>query len=176
VARVRGGPKQRHGIVDRHGQGSSGGVLAGVSVGAVNPATGTSQSSVTGSSGEWTLAGLPVGRYELTFELNGFKKLTRSNVLVEAVVTRQLNVTLDVGAMTEQITVSADAPLVVANTASTYRRLAAEELTQIPRPPQLPHLLSAEAGVSAISRRSHQWNRQHLPVGQRHARPARPVL
>jgi Carboxypeptidase regulatory-like domain len=128
----------------------SGGVLPGVSVVAVNPATGVSQSGVTGSSGEWTLAGLPVGRYDLSFELNGFKKLTRSDVLIEAVVTRQLNVTLDVGAMTEQVTVSADAPLVVANTASTYRRLAAEELTQIPTSTRsFTHLLSAEAGVSA---------------------------
>ena len=96
----------------------SGAVLPGVTVLALNPETGVSQSTVTGSSGEWTVASLPVGRYGLTFELSGFKKLTRSDVQVEAVVTRQLNVTLEVGAMTEQITVSGDAPLVVANTAA----------------------------------------------------------
>jgi len=129
---------------------ASGGVLPGVTVLATNPETGVSQSTVTGSSGEWTVAALPVGRYELNFELGGFKKLTRSDVLIEAVVTRQLNVTLEVGAVTEQVTVSGDAPVVVANTAATYRRLNAEELTLVPTSTRsFTHLLSAEAGVSA---------------------------
>ncbi len=128
----------------------SGGVLPGVTVLAASPETGVSQSAVTGSSGEWTVAALPVGRYHLTFELNGFKKLTRSDVLIQAVVTRQINVTLDVGSMTEQVTVSGDAPVIVANTAATYRRLNADELTQVPTSTRsFTHLLSAEAGVSA---------------------------
>ena len=128
----------------------SGAVLPGVTVVASNPDTGVTQSTVTGSAGEWTVASLPVGRYGLTFELSGFKKLTRSDVQVEAVVTRQLNVTLDVGAMTDQVTVSGDAPLVVANTSATYRRLNAEELTLVPTSTRsFTHLLSAEAGVSA---------------------------
>src|SRR5688572_12584358 len=109
----------------------SGGVLPGATVRAVNPATGVSQSTVAGSSGDWTIPSLPVGRYDIGFELDGFKKLTRSDVLVEAAVTRRINVTLDVGSVSEQVTVNADAPLVVANTAATYRRLAAEELTQV---------------------------------------------
>lgn len=129
---------------------SSGGVLPGASVRAVSPATGVSQSTVAGSSGDWTIPSLPVGRYELSFELDGFKKLTRGDVLVEAAVARQLNVTLEVGSLSEQVTVNADAPLVVANTAATYRRLAAEELTQVPTSTRsFTHLLSAEAGVSA---------------------------
>ncbi len=105
---------------------------------------------MTGTSGDWTIAALPVGRYELTFELSGFKKLTRSDVQVEAAVTRQLRVVLEVGTLSEQVTVSADAPILVANTAATYRRIAAEELTQVPTSTRsFTHLLSAEAGVSA---------------------------
>ena len=128
----------------------SGGVLPGATVRATNPGTGVSQSTVTGTSGEWTIAALPVGRYDVTFELDGFKKLTRGDVQVEAVITRQLRVVLEVGSLTEQVTVSADAPLVVANTAATYRRLAAEELTKVPTSTRsFTHLLSAEAGVSA---------------------------
>jgi hypothetical protein len=128
----------------------SGAVLPGVTVLATNPDTGVSQSTVTGSSGEWTVASLPVGRYGVSFELSGFKKLTRSEVLVEAVVTKQINVTLEVGALTDQVTVNADAPVVVANTAATYRRLNADELTLVPTSTRsFTHLLSAEAGVSA---------------------------
>jgi hypothetical protein len=128
----------------------SGAVLPGVTVVVASPDTGVSQSVVTGSSGEWMVASLPVGRYGLTFELSGFKKLNRSDVLVEAVVTRRLNVTLEVGALSEQVTVQADAPVVVANTAATYRRLNADELTLVPTSTRsFTHLLSAEAGVSA---------------------------
>ena len=108
---------------------SSGGVLPGASVRALSPDTGVSQSTVAGSSGDWTIPALPVGRYELTFELDGFKKLSRGDVLVEAAVTRQLNVALEVGSLSEQVTVNADAPIVVANTAATYRRLAEEALS-----------------------------------------------
>ena len=71
--------------------------------------TGGSRSAVSGASGEWTVASLPVGRYSISFELSGFKKLTRGDVLVEAVVTRRVNVTLEVGALTDQVTVNADA-------------------------------------------------------------------
>ena len=47
----------------------SGGVVPGVTVLVTSPGTGVSQSAVTGAAGEWTVAALPVGRYELTFEL-----------------------------------------------------------------------------------------------------------
>jgi hypothetical protein len=128
----------------------SGARLPGVTVLVASPDTGVSQSTVTGAAGEWTLASLPVGRYGLTFELSGFKKLTRNDVLIEAVVTRQVNVALEVGALTDQVTVIADAPVVVANTAATYRRLNADELTLVPTSTRsFTHLLSAEAGVSA---------------------------
>ena len=128
----------------------SGAVLPGVTVVATNPETGVSQSAVTGTSGEWTVAALPVGRYSVAFELSGFKKLMRGDVQVEAVVTRQINVTLEVGALTDQVTVTGDTPVVVANTAATYRRLSAEELTLVPTSTRsFTHLLSSEAGVSA---------------------------
>ena len=117
------------------------------------------------------MSALPVGRYKLSFELNGFKKYTRSDVLIEAVVTRQLNITLEVGAMTEQVTVSGDAPLVVANTAATYRRLAADELTQIPTSTRsFTHLLvGGGRRQQRVATGAHQRHRQHLAVGQRHA-------
>ena len=129
VAVARVGAEQCHRLADRDRDRSKRRRLAGGTV-RTNPETGRVAVDSDRLAGEWTIAALPVGRYELTFELDGFKKLTRSDVLVEAGVTRQLNVTLEVGAMTEQVTVSADAPLVVANTAATYRRLDAEELTQ----------------------------------------------
>jgi hypothetical protein len=51
---------------------SSGGVLPGVVVVATSRQTGFSQQAVTGTSGEWRLSSLPVGTYEIAFELEGF--------------------------------------------------------------------------------------------------------
>ena len=111
---------------------SSGGVLPGASVVVTNRETNVARSSVSSGAGEWTIPTLPVGRYDVAVELDGFKKSTQSDVQVEAGVARQLNVTLQVGALTENVTVQADVPLVVTTTAATFRRIAAEELTEVP--------------------------------------------
>ena len=90
---------------------ASGGVLPGVTVLAVNVATGVTQQTVTSESGDWRLAALPTGTYEVSFELDGFKKLVRSGVNVEAAVTHSVPVRLDIGGLTETIRVTADAAL-----------------------------------------------------------------
>jgi hypothetical protein len=127
-----------------------GGVLPGVSVVARASGTGLAQETVTGASGEWRIPSLPVGLYEITFELAGFRKLVRNTVNVEAAVTRSLEITLEVGAVSESVTVSADAPLLTPTTATTARSLTAAELEAIPTSTgSFTHLLSAEAGVSS---------------------------
>ena len=88
---------------------TSGGVLPGVTVVAVNVGTGVTQQTLTGASGDWRLAALPTGTYEVVFELDGFKKLVRSGISVEAAVTRSVPVRLEIGGLTEEIRVTADA-------------------------------------------------------------------
>ncbi len=129
---------------------ASGGVLPGVTVLAVNVATGVTQQTVTSESGDWRLAALPTGTYEVSFELDGFKKLVRSGVNVEAAVTRSVPVRLDIGGLTETIRVTADAALLNVTTPATARRLSGEELEVIPTSTgSFTHLLSSEAGVSS---------------------------
>ena len=128
----------------------SGGVLPGASVSVTNQATGLVQSAVSASAGEFTVSTLPVGRYEVNVELDGFKKTTQRDVLVEAGVARRVNVTLQVGTMSENITVQANEPVIVSTTAATFRRIDAEQLTQVPTSTRsFTHLLSSEAGVSS---------------------------
>ncbi len=129
---------------------ADGGVLPGATVTATQPATGLVRSSVTASQGEWTLPTLPPGEYTLTFELASFKRLVRPGVVVESGVPRSVNVTLELGAVSESITVSVGADLLAATTATTFRRLSADDLTMIPTTTRsFTHLLSSEAGVSA---------------------------
>lgn len=59
----------------------SGSVLPGVQVEAKSPALGEdSRSTVTNTAGQFTIAGLPPGRYSLTFRLSGFTTTTSDDI------------------------------------------------------------------------------------------------
>ena len=129
---------------------AAGGLLPGVTVTAMLAQAGVTRTAVTGGQGEWTLPTLPPGEYTLTFELASFKKQVRPNVLVEAGVPRSVNVTLEIGAISESITVTGGVELLTPTTSTAFRRLSAEELTLVPTTTRsFTHLLSSEAGVSA---------------------------
>ncbi len=129
---------------------SSGAVLPGVTVVAKQASTGLTQQTVSGANGDWRVPTLPVGLYEVSFELDGFRKFTRTGVTVEAAVTRALDTTLQIGTVSEAITVTADATLLTLTTAATSRSLTSAELQAVPTSTgSFTHLLSAEAGVSA---------------------------
>ena len=128
----------------------SGGVLPGVTVIAKGAQTGFTQQTVSGGTGDWRIPGLPSGSYEVSFELDGFKKLVRSGITVEAATMRSVPVTLEVGGLTETVQVSGDAALLTVTTAATSRSLTAAELEAVPTSTgSFTHLLSSEAGVSA---------------------------
>ena len=128
----------------------SGGVLPGVTVTAKSAQTGLTQQTVSGGAGDWRIPGLPVGSYEVSFELEGFKKLVRSGITVEAATIRSVPVTLEVGGLTETVQVAGRRAAADATTAATSRSLTAAELQAVPTSTgSFTHLLSSEAGVSA---------------------------
>jgi hypothetical protein len=129
---------------------TSGAVLPGVVVVATNSQTGATQQSVSGTDGEWRITGLPVGSYEVTFELDGFKKLVRNGITLDAGSVRTVPVSLEVGAVTEVVQVTADARLLAVASAAAARSLTAAEIEAVPTSTgSFTHLLSSEAGVSA---------------------------
>ncbi len=87
-----------------------GGVVPGVTVTVTNQATQQARSSVTDGSGFFTLPLLEPSRYDITAELDGFKKVTRQNVQLDAGASLTLDFALETGAMTEVVNVTADAP------------------------------------------------------------------
>ena len=128
----------------------SGAAVPGVTVTATNPATSETRVAVTGVEGFYQLAALPPGRYELSFQLEGFKTMTRSDILVEAAVPRAVNVTLEVGGLSEIVRVEAGSPILNVTNPTVSRRLGSEEITAVPSSTRnFTHLLTATAGVSA---------------------------
>src|SRR5262249_38220381 len=87
---------------------TSGGVLPGVTVTITNLETGAERSVVTNENGFYRALLLPLGRYRVVVELPGFKKYEESGVRIGAGQTAVVNATLNVGQVSEAITVSAE--------------------------------------------------------------------
>ena len=87
---------------------AQGGIVPGVTVTLTSTQTQQVRSTVTDGSGFYTFPNLTAGRYEISAELSGFKKTSRSNVQLDAAGAVQLDFTLETGALTEEVTVTAE--------------------------------------------------------------------
>ena len=83
--------------------------VAGATVTARNMDTGLTSSAATTSAGLYALPNLPPGRYALTVESKNMKKYTREGVTVPTNSTVVVDMQLQLGAVTETVTVTADA-------------------------------------------------------------------
>jgi hypothetical protein len=122
--------------------------LPGVTVTATNNATGLQRVAVTDTTGSFRFALLPVGTYTVVAELEGFGRVTTTNVDIDVARDRNLPVTLRPAAVQESITVTADAPL-VATTASIGTTVSQQELENLPlNGRQFANLASLAPGTS----------------------------
>src|SRR5437762_8590971 len=85
---------------------SSGAVVPGVQVQAVNAATGLVRTSATSEQGDYALPALLPGEYQVSVEAAGFERIVRS-VIVEAGGTTTVNFDLRVGELKESVTAEA---------------------------------------------------------------------
>jgi hypothetical protein len=91
----------------------SGAVLPGVTVTATSPALQVpSVTSVTNEQGEYRLAPLPVGLFELNYDLSGFRPAQRQAVRLTVGFTARVDVALGLATVAETVTVSGAAPVV----------------------------------------------------------------
>ena len=67
--------------------------------------------AASSATGNYTIAQLPVGTYQLTASVTGFKQYVRTGITVMVAQTLRIDIPLEVGNITETVTVSADAPL-----------------------------------------------------------------
>ena len=86
-------------------QDASGAIVPGAAVIVANTGTGQSRSTTTNATGVYLLADLLQGQYDLTVTANGFRSYTRKGVEVTVNTVRREDVPLQVGQVTEGITV-----------------------------------------------------------------------
>ena len=110
----------------------SGAVLPGSRVVAAHPASGAVVERITDGEGRFFLPGLATGEWTVTAELPGFQRSTQSGIRLEIGRTFQLEFTLALGAVTEQVTVEVTAPLLQTTTAEISDVIETREIEQIP--------------------------------------------
>jgi hypothetical protein len=110
----------------------SGSLIAGAKVTATNKATGLVRESTTTDGGVYTLVRLPVGDYDLKFEFQGFKTLSRPNVPLTVGAVLTVDVTLQVGQATESVTVDAEVPVVETTRSQTSTLVGEKFIKDLP--------------------------------------------
>ena len=90
---------------------ASGAALPGATVTATHAATGIVTSRQATTAGVYALSPLAPGEYRVTVTLQGFQTFVQEAVVVDALGVVGLNVTLKVGAITQEVTVSASPPM-----------------------------------------------------------------
>lgn len=97
---------------------NSGALLPGATVTVVNAGTGQTRTATSGGDGFYTVPLLQPGTYKVTAGLQGFSALTRDGVKVTVSETARVNLVLQVGGRTEDVTVVGEAPLVETSNAT----------------------------------------------------------
>jgi len=128
----------------------SGGSVSGANVRLTNQSTGAEISKTTGEGGEFTFDFLQVGTYQLKIERTGFKSVQSSGLELSAGQNVRRNFTLELGAITETVSVEAAAPLVNAVSAEQRQNVSAVEASQLPLSKRnVGGLLALGTGASA---------------------------
>ncbi len=104
----------------------TGAVIPGAAVATTNENTGATRSAETDARGVYHLPLLSVGTYELRVELQGFQAAVRPGIRLTVGLEATVNISLRVGAVTESVEVTGEAP-VVATTTSTLSALVDDE-------------------------------------------------
>src|SRR5438093_481802 len=111
---------------------SVGAVIPGVEVTLANEATNVARSTVSNEVGQYVFSAVAPGTYKLRAALQGFKTFERSGINIGTQQFINLDISLEPGAVTEEVQVTADAPLLETATASTGASLPNYFLSTLP--------------------------------------------
>ena len=129
---------------------AQGGVVPGATVTATNLGTQYSRSAVTDQAGEYALRLLPVGNYMIVVTIPGFKNFTQTGILLEVGRNARVDATIELGAVSETVSVIGDSPLVDTASASLSRTVGQNEVLNLPLVNRdLYSLLNLTGGVTS---------------------------
>src|SRR3989441_1286163 len=150
---------------------TGGALVPGVEVMLRNEATSLSRTTVTNNSGEYSFAALDPGSYRLHASLPGFKALDQPGIRIGTQQFVTLDLKLEVGAVAETVSVTAEVPLVETSNASTGTVLDTLSLQTLPAPGRNAFMIGVTvptvipSGDTQFNRQQDQTNASLLSLG-----------
>jgi hypothetical protein len=133
----------------------SGGVLPGATVTLTNVQTNQVQSTVTTETGAFLFPQVPVGTYKVEIALEGFKTGTFTDVMINVGQEYSLTAKLELGALTETVTVEAGQSLVRTTTPEVTSTIQQRQVLDIPLANRdVTNLIRLNPGVQAFTNRA----------------------
>jgi hypothetical protein len=144
---------------------STGAVVPEAAVTVRNVGTGFTQSAASDEAGAFLFSRLPIGNYELRVEKPGFSAYVQSGIQLTVDRVASQSVILQVGQVTEQVTVQAEAELVTTRTATAGQLVNQKSIVELPLNGRRPErLIYLAAGTVDLGRNAcHLWARRRLP-------------
>ena len=111
---------------------AQGAAVPGATVSIVNKETNLTRDTVTNTEGAYNLINVPPGAYDVKISLQGFREGVRSNVPVTIGQISRIDMSLEVGTVSETVTVASEAQLLQTDKADVSTELKSAELTSMP--------------------------------------------
>src|SRR4029079_14356523 len=105
------------------------------------------RAGVTDATGRYRIAGLPPGTYNMTFTLTGFSTVRREGLALAGSFVATVDVSLQVGALAETITVRGEAPVVDVQSAQRQQVINSEVMASIPASRSYENLAALVPGI-----------------------------
>jgi carboxypeptidase family protein len=110
----------------------AGSVVAGVSITAVNTATGLSYKTTTNNEGVYTLGSLPVGEYKIVFQIEGFKEVIHDGVKLTAGQIARIDPIFEIGRVSENVTVTGDVSILQTESSQSSASVTSRVFSDLP--------------------------------------------
>jgi hypothetical protein len=149
----------------------NGGAVPGASVTLINEATSLTRSAVTNAQGEYAFASVEPGTYRVKVAMQGYKTAERVGIRIGTQSFLVLDQTLEVGTISESVTVSVQTPLVETANASHGTVLDRVALETLPAPGRAAFLMAISiptviaSGDGQFNRQQDQSNASFLSLG-----------
>jgi hypothetical protein len=149
----------------------AGGVVPGVEVTLTNEQTNVKRSTVTNERGEFVFANVDPGNYNVKAALQGYKTVDRGGIRIATQQFLTLDLVMEVGAITESVTVTGQAPLIETGNASQGTVLDSASLQTLPAPGRNAFMIGTTvptviaSGDTQFNRQQDQTNASLLSLG-----------
>ena len=120
---------------------AQGAAIPNAKIVATETRTGTKSSTVSGPTGNYTIPFLALGTYNIDAEAAGFKKFAQKGLTLSSGENPVIDIHMEVGSLTEQVTVNAEAPILVTANPSLGQVITTVEVEDIPLNGRTPMML-----------------------------------